>query len=66
MEKREDKPEIRESSYPNEVVVEAGLKSHKPLSNERFEGDSVDKHERLESANEYFGQKELKQILTNS
>ncbi|ASF41481.1 hypothetical protein CEH05_09735 [Halobacillus halophilus] len=64
--KREDKPKIHESSYPNEVVVEAGLKSDKPLSNERYEGDSVNEHERLESANEYLGEKELKQTLTNS
>ncbi|MFZ0368433.1 MAG: hypothetical protein WAM07_02400 [Halobacillus sp.] len=66
MEKRVNKPEIHESSYPNEVEVEAGLKSDKPLSDERYEGDSVDEHERLESANEYLGEKEIKQTLNNS
>ncbi|MGP4068120.1 hypothetical protein [Halobacillus sp. B29] len=41
MKKREDKPKNHKSSYSNEVVVEAGMKSDKSLSNERYEWDSV-------------------------
>ncbi|SFG45036.1 hypothetical protein SAMN05216353_14413 [Halobacillus alkaliphilus] len=66
MKKRVNKPEINESPYPNEVEVEAGLKSDKPLSDERYEGDSVDEHERLEAANEYLAEKEINQTLNNS
>ncbi|MGP4075534.1 hypothetical protein [Halobacillus sp. K22] len=48
------------------VDGEEGLKSEKPFEDERYDGDSVDKHERMESANEYLGEKEIKQILNNS
>ncbi|WP_412098118.1 hypothetical protein [Halobacillus halophilus] len=66
MKKRVNKPETHGATYPAEVEVEAGLKSDKPFSEERYEGDSVDEHERLEAANEYLGEKEIKQTLNNS
>ncbi|MFC4559036.1 hypothetical protein ACFO3D_12620 [Virgibacillus kekensis] len=49
-----------------EISVRTGLRANKPLEkDERFQGESVDEHNRLESANEIIAEKELSQEYNN-
>lgn len=50
-----------------EISIRNGLRSNQPLEkDERFQGDSVDEHNKLESANEIIAEKEISQTYNNS
>ncbi|WP_311775133.1 hypothetical protein [Alkalihalobacillus sp. TS-13] len=69
MSKLKKDPE-KNSNHENssgQLSIRTGLESDRPLdSEERFPGDSIDEHKELESANEYFAEKEISQSNNNS
>ncbi|MBM7553551.1 hypothetical protein [Thalassobacillus pellis] len=56
-----------ETNTHSSIGVQAGLRSDQPLDAEdSLEGESVDKHEKLEAANEEIAAKEISQVYNNS
>jgi hypothetical protein len=46
--------------------MNADLDTHNPFKSEaEYAGDSIDEHVTLEQANEYFAEKEIKQVFEN-
>nr|WP_261130540.1 hypothetical protein [Bacillus sp. Marseille-Q3570] len=66
MKKYPEKNQNHENSS-GKLGIRTGLESDRPFNSEvRFPGDSIDEHKELESANEYFAEKEISQSNNNS